>query len=126
MTRVVITGVGAVTPLGNDAASSWQGLRAGRSGIGRLDRFDASAFDVRIAGQVRDFRPVAGMSRAAAFGLTAACEAIRDAGAGWWDVDPYRRGAAVGGTVGRPELQELVDMSAVVAAGRFPGRIPAR
>nr|WP_042186652.1 beta-ketoacyl-[acyl-carrier-protein] synthase family protein [Kibdelosporangium sp. MJ126-NF4]CEL17434.1 3-oxoacyl-[acyl-carrier-protein] synthase, KASII [Kibdelosporangium sp. MJ126-NF4]CTQ91339.1 3-oxoacyl-[acyl-carrier-protein] synthase, KASII (EC 2.3.1.179) [Kibdelosporangium sp. MJ126-NF4] len=120
MKRVVITGVGAVTPLGNDAVSTWQGLRAGRSGISRLTTFDASTFDVRIAGQVKGIR-----SDAALFGVMAAREAVRDAGNGWQEIDPYRRGVAVGATVGRPELQELVDMSAVVAAGVFPVQEPA-
>src|SRR5215510_13946494 len=55
--RVVITGIGLVTPLGNDVASNWQGVLAGRSGIGPSTRFDASGFPVRIAGEVRNFDP---------------------------------------------------------------------
>ncbi|MFG2293849.1 beta-ketoacyl-[acyl-carrier-protein] synthase family protein [Streptomyces sp. NPDC048603] len=119
MRRVAITGVGAVTPLGNSAADTWAGLAAGRSGVSRLETFDASAFSVRIAGQVKDFDPAAAgsakerrhLSRGAQFALAAAREALADAGDGWQDIDPYDRGASIAGTVGRPELQELVDMS---------------
>jgi 3-oxoacyl-[acyl-carrier-protein] synthase II len=55
--RVVITGVGIVSPLGLDAPSTWEALLAGRSGIGPITRFDASAFPCRIAGEVRGFDP---------------------------------------------------------------------
>jgi 3-oxoacyl-[acyl-carrier-protein] synthase II len=56
-TRVVITGSGAVTPLGNDLQTTWAALKAGRSGIAPLSRFDASSFPSRIAGEVRGFDP---------------------------------------------------------------------
>ncbi|MEU5955065.1 beta-ketoacyl-[acyl-carrier-protein] synthase family protein [Streptomyces sp. NPDC047525] len=119
MRRVAITGVGAVTPLGNSAAETWQGLAEGRSGVSALETFDAAAFPVRIAGQVKGFDPRSvapakqrrHLSRAALFALAAAQEALADAGEGWNTADPYDRGVAVAGTVGRPELQELVDMS---------------
>lgn len=55
--RVVVTGVGAVTPIGNDVESFWEGLIAGRRGIGPITLFDASAFPVRIAGEVKGFDP---------------------------------------------------------------------
>lgn len=121
MRRVAITGLGAVTPLGTDAPATWTGLAAGRSGVGPLTSFDAGTFDVRIAGQVRDFTPPADvpgkhLSRAGSFAVAAAQEALRDAGPGVTDGDPYARGVALGGTVGRPELQELVDMSHRLAA----------
>ena len=54
MRRVVITGVGAVTPLGNDIESTWQALIAGQSGVKPLTKFDGSDYAVRIAGEVRD------------------------------------------------------------------------
>jgi 3-oxoacyl-[acyl-carrier-protein] synthase II len=57
--RVVVTGIGLVTPLGNDAARNWQALLAGRSGIAPIARFDAANLPVRIAGEVRDFDPAA-------------------------------------------------------------------
>jgi 3-oxoacyl-[acyl-carrier-protein] synthase II len=59
MRRVAITGVGAVTPVGNDAKATWEALLAGRSGIDEIRAFDASDFPVRIAGEVKDFDPAA-------------------------------------------------------------------
>ena len=56
--RVVITGLGILSPLGNDLASSWQGIVDGRSGIGPITNFDASAFATRIAGEVTGFDPL--------------------------------------------------------------------
>ena len=55
--RVVVTGLGALTPLGNSVAESWAGAIAGKSGIGPITRFDASAFASRIAGEIKDFDP---------------------------------------------------------------------
>ena len=54
--RVVITGLGQVSPVGNDVATAWSNLLAGKSGIGRITRFDASDINSQIAGEVRDFR----------------------------------------------------------------------
>lgn len=61
--RVVITGIGLVSPLGLDTASTWEGLIAGRSGIGPITKFDAAAFPCRIAGEVRGFDPEAFVDR---------------------------------------------------------------
>lgn len=55
--RVVITGVGLVTPLGTGVEKNWEALMAGRSGIGPVTRFDVSAFPVKIAGEIKDFNP---------------------------------------------------------------------
>ena len=55
--RVVVTGLGAVTPLGHDVQSTWQALLAGQSGVGRITRFDASEFPTAIAAEVKDFDP---------------------------------------------------------------------
>jgi 3-oxoacyl-[acyl-carrier-protein] synthase II len=84
---VVVTGLGAVTPLGNDVASTWQALLNGRSGIAPITLFDASAFEVQIAGEVKDLRPedwiaakeVRRMDRSAQMGVVAALQAVRDA-----------------------------------------------
>lgn len=59
--RVVVTGLGAVTPLGNSAAATWEGLKAGRSGIGPITRFDATLCTAKIAGEVRGFEPTAAL-----------------------------------------------------------------
>ena len=61
--RVVITGVGAVTPLGNTADEFWAALVAGRSGIGPITRFDTTGYATRIAGEVKGFEPEAFIDR---------------------------------------------------------------
>ncbi|GHU21300.1 hypothetical protein AGMMS50243_18630 [Betaproteobacteria bacterium] len=53
--RVVVTGLGAVSPIGNTVSDTWENLLAGKSGIGAITRFDASALSVRIAGEVKGF-----------------------------------------------------------------------
>lgn len=59
--RVVITGIGLISPLGLDTPSTWEGLLAGRSGIGPITKFDAQSYPARIAGEVRGFDPEAFM-----------------------------------------------------------------
>ena len=88
MRRVVVTGVGALTPVGNDAQSSWQSLLAGRSGIGPITRFDASQFSFPIAGELKGFdlgavlpeRVSRHMDVNVQYACTTALEALRDAG----------------------------------------------
>lgn len=103
--RVVVTGVGAVTPLGNSAADTWAGLRHGRSGIAPITIFDASRFPTRIAGEVKrfDFTPwvtrhpkLATVGRNSRFAVAAADEAVRAAGLGPGTVDPLRYGIYFG------------------------------
>jgi beta-ketoacyl-acyl-carrier-protein synthase II len=87
--RVAITGLGLVTPLGNDVAATWKALRAGRSGVAPITHFDAGGFPVHIAAEVKAFDPRGPIDdpkllrladRAQAMGLVAAEEALRDAG----------------------------------------------
>ena len=86
--RVVITGLGCVTPVGNTVSESWANLLAGRSGIGRITRFDASAFACQIAGEVKGFELDKYLSSKEArtmdtfihYGLAASQEAVEDAG----------------------------------------------
>jgi 3-oxoacyl-[acyl-carrier-protein] synthase II len=120
MRRVAITGLGAVTPVGNDAETTWQSLVAGRSGIRKIDTFDAETFPVTIAGLVEGFdlaervpesRARRHLSRAAGFGVAASLEALDDAGIDGNAYAPGEKGIAVGGSVGRPDLYELVEMS---------------
>src|SRR5690606_41029641 len=61
--RVVVTGRGALTPLGTGVAPFWEGLKAGRSGIGPITQFDASDYSTRIAGEVKEFDPTSYMDR---------------------------------------------------------------
>jgi len=56
--RVVVTSVAAITPIGNDAQTSWENLLAGKSGIAPITKFDASEYDAQIAGEVKDFDPL--------------------------------------------------------------------
>jgi 3-oxoacyl-[acyl-carrier-protein] synthase II len=86
---VVVTGLGAITPVGLDVPSTWAALVAGRSGIGRITRFDPAGYPVQIAAEVKDFDPTkAGieprearrMDRFVQFGLAASIEALEDAG----------------------------------------------
>ncbi|MBJ6983136.1 beta-ketoacyl-ACP synthase II [Luteimonas sp. MC1750] len=105
--RVVITGLGILSPLGNDLASSWQGIVDGRSGIGPITNFDASAFATRIAGEVKGFDPaqwipakdVKKMDPFVHYGVAASMMALQDAGL---DVaaDPERIGVAIGAGIG--------------------------
>jgi len=119
--RVAITGLGAVTPVGNDAATTWDSLVAGRSGVGPITNFDAETFPVKIAGTVKGFDLVdrlsdhrhltRRLSRSGSFGVAAALEAIEDAAFDEGDYEPGERGISMGAGVGRPDLQELVEMS---------------
>ena len=64
MRRVVVTGLGAVTPVGNDIPAFWENLLAGKNGIGPLSRFDAGEYKAKVAAQVKDFDPLQYMERA--------------------------------------------------------------
>jgi 3-oxoacyl-[acyl-carrier-protein] synthase II len=104
-TEIVITGVGVVSPIGIGRDAFWEGLCQGRSGVGPIGTFDASALPVRIAAQVRDFDPKAFvtarkslkvMSRDAQLGVAATALACRDARLGPGSVDPDRFGIVLG------------------------------
>jgi 3-oxoacyl-[acyl-carrier-protein] synthase II len=106
VSRVVVTGLGAVTPLGLDAPTSWASAVAGRSGIGWITGFDTSAYPVRIAAEVKDFDPtglappkeVRRLDRNVLLALAAAREAWDDAALD--GIDPARVGVAVGSAIG--------------------------
>jgi len=105
--RVVITGLGIVSPLGIDLATSWDGIVSGRSGIGPITHFDVSAFPTRIAGEVKGFDPAAWiapkdikkMDPFVHYGVAAAQMAIQDAGLDI-QADPERIGVAIGAGIG--------------------------
>jgi 3-oxoacyl-[acyl-carrier-protein] synthase II len=106
--RVVITGMGAITPLGLTVNELWEGLTAGRSGITRITQFDASKLPCQIAGEVKGFDPTKyinfkearRMSRATHMVLAAAQEAIAEAGLTGGIADPERAGTLLGTAVG--------------------------
>lgn len=108
MKRVVVTGLGAVTPVGNDLASTWESLCAGRHGIARITHFDPSEYKATLAAEVKGFDPLQYLDRSTArrmdssttFGIAAATQAMADAGLEG-KVDPERLGvyfsAGIGG-----------------------------
>jgi 3-oxoacyl-[acyl-carrier-protein] synthase II len=116
--RVVVTGLGAVTPVGNDAPSTWRAAVAGESGIDFIRAFDASGFAVKVAAEVKDFDPsgvaspkeVRKLDRYVLLSLAAAVEAVADAGLR--DFDPARVGvvfgSAIGGFLGIMEQHEIL------------------
>ena len=111
--RVVITGLGAITSLGDNTKSLWDGLCTGRSGIVPIGRFDAQPFPCRIGGELTDFDPVRHMGskqakridRVTQFALVAAREAVTDAGLDFSTIDPFRAGVIIGSGIGG--LEEL-------------------
>ena len=125
MRRVVVTGLGALTPCGLDVSSTWRAMLAGRSGIGPITRFDASGWPVRIAGEVRGFDAEAHFSRAelkrldrfSRFALVAAAEAVSDAGLLLPGPAPERVGVYLGTGIGG--LGEI-EASALALAAEGP------
>lgn len=110
-TRVVITGLGAITPIGIGKEDFWKGLLEGRNGIARITRFDAEGFDAQIAGEVKDFDPTAyidkkeskRMDRCTQFAVAAARLAIEDAGLDLDKENLDRIGTFVGTGIGGME-----------------------
>jgi 3-oxoacyl-[acyl-carrier-protein] synthase II len=125
--RVVVTGLGSVTPVGNDVSSFWNSLTHGRSGIGRITRFDPTGYESQVAGEVKDFDPGKYMDRKelrrtdrfTQYAVGAAAQAIADAKL---DVsrDGDRTGTAVATGVGG--LETLVDQ-VVVMREKGPRRL---
>ena len=104
--RVVITGMGAVTPLGNTAADFWAGIREGKNGIDTITHFDISVQKAIMGGEVKDFtyedfREGKRMDRSSQFGVTAAKEAMKDSGlVSGENIHPYRLGVLAGTGIG--------------------------
>jgi 3-oxoacyl-[acyl-carrier-protein] synthase II len=122
--------MGAVTPLGLGVGPTWEGMRAGRSGITKITLFDASAFDSQIAGEVRDFDPTAWMEprearhadRFTQLAVAAAKMAVADAGLDMNRVDPTRVGVLIGSGIGGTNTWETQHR---VLLEKGPGRISA-
>jgi len=106
--RVVVTGLGIISSIGQDVASYWQSLLAARSGIRRIAAFDPSAYSTQIGGEVPDFDPLNWFDKRAArrmdrfsqMGAAAAAQAVRDAGLDFDKEDPARCGVIIGTGIG--------------------------
>ena len=106
--RVVVTGLGAVTPIGNTVEEFWDGIKEGKVGIGEITKFDTTEYKVKIAAEVKDFQAKDRMDFKAArrmepfaqYAVAAAKEAFEDAGLDMEKEDPYRVGCAIGSGVG--------------------------
>jgi 3-oxoacyl-[acyl-carrier-protein] synthase II len=128
MERVVITGMGAITPLGNDVETFWSRLIRGDSGISLIDTFDTSRHKVKIAGLVRDFdakelfgvKEARRMDRFGQFALAAAQQALTDSGIDLEQMNKERMGVYVGSGIGG--IQTLLEQQAVLG-NRGPDRV---
>ena len=116
--RVVITGLGIVSPVGNSVEQAWQNILAGRSGIARITRFDVSTFPVQIGGEVKDFdigdylspKEARRMDTFIHYGMAAGIQAIKDAGLEAHPANAERIGVAIGsGIGGLPLIEETRD-----------------
>lgn len=102
--RVVVTGLGAVTPIGNTVEEFWNGIREGKVGIGPITKFDVSDYKVQIAAEVKgfvakermDFKAAKRMELFSQYAVAAAKEAFEDAGLDMSKEDAYRTGVIVG------------------------------
>ncbi|MGH2377026.1 MAG: beta-ketoacyl-ACP synthase II [Candidatus Limnocylindria bacterium] len=125
--RVVITGLGCITPVGKDVASTWGALVAGRSGIGRISRFDPAPYETQIAGEVNDFDPLLYMDRKdvrrtdrfTQLGVGGAAQAIADS-----KLDPAKEGDRIGVAIatGVGGLETLIEQ-VLVMEKRGPSRL---
>src|SRR5690349_16900874 len=114
MRRVVVTGIGMITPVGAGWRETWTALLAGRSGISPVRSFDTSEFPVHIGAEVRSFDPAPylrrrrtdEMGRASQFAVAAARMALDDSGLDVLSFDPKRVGVSMGTTSGEPHFVE--------------------
>jgi len=126
--RVVVTGVGLITPLALDAEKTWQAVRAGKSGIGRITLFDTSAYPVQIAGEVKEFDPanymdkkdVKKMDRFIQFAMAATREAVAASGLKIDASNAERVGVAVGSGIGG---LQTIEVQHKILLERGPSRI---
>jgi len=124
-----VTGLGIVSPIGNDIPSFWSSVKAGRSGVAPITMIDSSDLAVKIAGEVKNFDPslrldakeAKKMDRYAQFSVYAALEALQDAGLSKEALDPDRTGVCIGtGQGGSQSIEEAV----IRMTERGPGRVP--
>ena len=120
--RVVVTGLGAISPCGDDVDSTWESMVEGRSGVGYISRFDTTGWAVRIAGEVCGFDPALLLGRKKArrtdrfaqFAIVVARQAMAQSGLSAGDVDPDRLGVFVGSGIGG--LEEIYKGSVAYAS----------
>src|SRR5690606_20588584 len=117
MRRVVVTGMGAVSPCGGDAQTTWRAISSGRSGIAPIARFDATEYAVRIAGEVKDFDPTQYVEKKKVresdtfihYAIAAADEALKTSGFEPSEEQRERVGTIVGvGLGGLPLIEQMV------------------
>ncbi len=128
MRRVVITGLGAVTPVGNNVETFWDGIKSGKCGIDKVTFFDASEFKTQIAGEVKDFDPAEyidkkearKMDRYTQLAIVAASEAVEDSGLDMEKEDKWRVGVVTGSGIGG--ISTLEDQHKMLLE-RGPGRV---
>ena len=112
--RVVVTGLGAITPIGNSVAEFWDGIRKGKVGIGEITKFDTTDYKVKLAAEVKDFVPGDHMDKKAArrmeafsqYAVAAAREAYEDSGLEIEKEDPFRAGVMIGSGIGSLQVAE--------------------
>ena len=115
--RVVVTGLGAVTPIGNNVETFWNNVKAGKVGIGEITRFDTSDFKVKLAAEVKDFnakeymdfKAVKRMELFSQYAVVASKEAVKDAGIDMEQEDPFRVGVIVGSGIGSLQAMETAE-----------------
>ena len=114
MRKVVVTGMGVVSPLGNSLDETWQGIKEGKSGIANITGFDCTDYKVQIAAEVKDFdasqfvdkREARKMARFTQFAVAAAVQAVKDAGLTKETIDADRTGIMLGNGIGGFEIYE--------------------
>ena len=127
--RVVVTGLGAVTPIGNNVKDFWAGIREGKVGIAPITKFDTTDYKVKLAAEVKDFNAKDHMDPKAArrmevfsqYAVAAAKEAYEDSGLNIEEEDPFRAGVIVGSGIG--SLQEL-ELSYGKILSQGPNKVP--
>ncbi len=108
MKRVAITGIGVISPVGNNKEAFWNSIKSGKHGIGPITYFDTSDIEVKLAAEVKDFDVTEYMDKKEArradrycqYAVAAAAQALSDAGTDFKDIDPYRVGVIVGSGIG--------------------------
>jgi 3-oxoacyl-[acyl-carrier-protein] synthase II len=128
--RVVVTGLGIISPVGNTVEAAWNSVLEGKSGIGPITRFDCSDFSTRIAGEIRNFdasefvpaKDARKMDAFMHYGIAACKQAISDSGIEVTDQNSSRIGVAFGSGIGGIETIE-VNCTKYVESGRLPRRI---